>query len=99
MVSSLRSKFLIFPGNTDDTGGGGGPVLHLEKLLCSETDLDCLSQICPLSMRFNREKDRCEDDGPGGREVSTAGIVGNTKLMCREGFVWVQWKSQCLRKT
>ena len=75
----------------------------MEKLVCPETEPDCLSQLCPLSMRFNREEDRCEDEdaeaASGGRDVALAGVVGNIKLMCREGFVWVHWKSQCLRET
>ena len=75
-----------------------GRLIHLESVLCSEGDEDCLSLVCPQHMRFNREKDGCENKEEV-LELAQMGVVGNNKLMCREGFVWVEWKSQCLRKT
>merc|ERR1712062_477853 len=37
-----------------------GSLIHLETLVCSQNDLECLSQLCPLSMRYNSEEDRCQ---------------------------------------
>ena len=71
----------------------GGNVRHLEKLVCAETDEECLGQLCPVTMTYDRLQDRCLAD------VALMGVVGNIKLMCREGFVWVEWKSLCLRQT
>merc|ERR1711918_322571 len=38
----------------------GGNVRHLEKLVCADTDEECLGQLCPLTMTYDRLKDRCQ---------------------------------------
>ena len=69
--------------------------MDLKELVCSEIDLECLSMLCPVSMKFNGEEDRCEEEVV---DAVPLGVVGNVKRRCREGFVWVQWKYQCLRQ-
>ena len=66
----------------------------LEEIICAENDDHCLSLLCPVSMRFNPDTQRCDSE----LDIALAGVVGNIKEMCREGFVWVQWKGQCLRR-
>ena len=66
----------------------------LEEIICSESDDHCLSLLCPVAMRFNPETERCDTEV----DIAMAGVVGNIKEMCREGFVWVQWKGKCLRR-
>ena len=69
----------------------------LEEIICSENDDHCLSLLCPVSMIFDPATQRC-DPGVDNVDIALAGVVGNIKEMCREGFVWVQWKGQCLRR-
>ena len=70
-------------------------LLLLEEIICSENDPDCLSLLCPSSMSYNHQSERCES---GDQNIAVLGVVGNIKQMCREGFVWVDWKGQCLRR-
>ena len=91
MLSILKQTYSVFSFT--------GSIIHLETLVCSQTDLECLSLLCPVSMIYNSEEGRCEEDADQVVDVGLLGVVGNVKTMCREGFVWVEWKSQCLRKT
>ena len=71
----------------------------LEELICAENDSECQSLLCPVSMEYNSVTGKCEEtnsDHPDS--IAMMGVVGTVKEMCREGFVWVEWKSLCMRK-
>ena len=69
-------------------------LVLLEEIICSEDDAACLSLLCPATMKYDAAAARCEQEGG----VAALGVVGNIKQMCREGFVWVEWKERCLRQ-
>ena len=69
-------------------------LVLLEEIICSEDDAACLSLLCPATMKYDAAAARCEQAGG----VAALGVVGNIKQMCREGFVWVEWKERCLRQ-
>ena len=72
-------------------------MVFLEELICSESDTECLQLLCPLTMTFDPNIGKCFEKS--GHQMSQMGVVGSIKQMCRDGFVWVDWKEKCLRRS
>ena len=91
---------------------------QLEKIVCLENALDCLSLICPVGMEWDDEAGRCQElrgytccptcsqeyacfkpeETSDAKCCHMMSILPSTyKLVCREGWVWVEWQHRCFR--
>ena len=68
---------------------------HLEEIICAANDADCLGNLCPVGMMWKAEEDQCAHEVP----VNHHGMMINNPANCRCGYVYVDWRGRCMRRS
>ena len=68
---------------------------HLEEIICAANDADCLGNLCPVGMVWKAEEDQCAHEVP----VNHHGMMINNPANCRCGYVYVEWRGRCMRRS
>ena len=69
---------------------------HLEEIICAANDADCLGKLCPVGMVWKAEEDQCTDEMP---LVGQHAVMINDRANCRCGYVYVEWRGRCMRRS